>query len=296
MNLIFSNKILKTLALFTFCITFIPSCGGSSGGGEQIDEDSWRLAVRLDDKWGAIDREGKYILNPTLENQPYYWNEHFTVIEDEHTDYYNSDGEKLPLSHLYHGGLLSEGLVAFVKKETGQVGYKNLSGEIVIKPQYEGGMPFHNGYAGVVIDEKIGFIDREGNIQINPRFDKENMAAPWGDFILFQEGKDFGYMDFEGKVVISPQFDEVSPFVDGIALVAVEGKKGFINTDGKFVINPIYDQALPFSGEYTSVLTDDEEMQIIDRTGKVIQNFSDSDEPGFVGEGLIGFKDDDDKW
>lgn len=298
MNSSYWNKKSKpqTLALFAFCLTIILGCGGSGAGGEQIDEDSWRLAVRMDDKWGAIDREGKYILNPTFENQPYYWNGHFTVIEDEFTDFYNADGEKLPLSHLYHGGLLSEGLVAFVKKETGQVGYKDLSGETIIEPQYEAGMPFHNGYAGVVIDEKIGFIDREGTIQINPRFDKENMAAPWGDFILFQEGKDFGYMDFEGKTVISPQFDEVSPFVDGIALVAVEGKRGFINTDGKFVINPIYEQALPFSGEYTSVLTDDEEMQIIDRTGKVIQNFSDSDEPGFVGEGLIGFKDDNDKW
>ncbi len=289
------NRKIQTLLLYILFISLISGCGGSGIGREQIDEDSWRLAVKLDKNWGAIDREGKYILNPSLENQPFYWNGFFTVVNGDYTDYYDASGKKLPLSHLYHGGLLSDGLVGFVKEETGQVGYKDLSGETVIEPQYEGGLPFYNGYAGVMIDEKLGFIDREGNFKINPKFEKDNMALPWGEHIIFQKDEKYGFMDYDGKVLIRAQFDEVTPFVDGIALVSVEGRSGFIDTEGKFVINPIYKSALPFSGEYTSALTDDDEMQIIDRTGKILQRFEDSDEPGLVGEDLIGFKDDG-KW
>ena len=48
----------------------------------------------------------------------------------------------------------------------------------------------------------------------------------------------WGYVNKSGTVVIKPAFESADPFVEGLALVEFDGKKGYIDRSGKFVWGP----------------------------------------------------------
>ena len=82
----------------------------------------------------------------------------------------------------------------------------------------------------------------------------------------------FGYIDYNGKVVIDYKFDKAFSFGEnGLALVVVDDKVGFINTKGEYVIEPIYRN---FSGgmlKYDSniiLITEDSNIKAFDKNGK----------------------------
>ena len=50
-------------------------------------------------------------------------------------------------------------------------GYINKAGEIIINPQFDGAGEFSEGVAGITISGKMGYIDKTGKIIINPQFE-----------------------------------------------------------------------------------------------------------------------------
>jgi len=91
---------------------------------------------------------------------------------------------------------------------------------------------------------KIGFIDRDGKMVIEPQFE---------DAIHFQDGVasvkaggKWGYIDPSGKWVIPPRYDEARTFYQGLGTVRLGSKWGYINREGKWVIPLRYDVAKSF--------------------------------------------------
>ena len=72
-------------------------------------------------------------------------------------------------THSDGAGEFSEGL-AIVKIDY-DYGFINKDGEIVINPQFDGAGNFSEGLSGVVIGDEFGFINKDGEIVINPQFD-----------------------------------------------------------------------------------------------------------------------------
>src|SRR6266850_1263365 len=60
-----------------------------------------------------------------------------------------------------------------------------------------------------------------------------------------QQGGHWGYIDKKGQVVINPQFDAAFPFSDGQAGVVLGGKWGLIDKTGKYVLKPQFEQLMP---------------------------------------------------
>ena len=48
----------------------------------------------------------------------------------------------------------------------------------------------------------------------------------------------FGYIDKQGKFAINPQFDSAGDFANGVAPVWLGERQGYINRAGKYVWNP----------------------------------------------------------
>ncbi|HEF3474383.1 TPA: WG repeat-containing protein, partial [Campylobacter coli] len=51
----------------------------------------------------------------------------------------------------------------------------------------------------------------------------------------------WGFIDKNGEFVIEPKFDGVGNFSEGLARVELNGKYGFIDKSGKIVIEPKFD-------------------------------------------------------
>ncbi len=96
-----------------------------------------------------------------------------------------------------------------------------------------------SGLFSIIRNGKYGFIDKTGQIVINPQFKfawsfSEGLAAvEIGDKQAILGGK-WGYIDKTGKYVINPQFDEAWEFMYGHAMVKIGGKIGTIDKTGKY--------------------------------------------------------------
>lgn len=56
------------------------------------------------------------------------------------------------------------------------------------------------------------------------------------------EGK-YGYIDKSGKLVIKPQFGEAYSFSEGLALVKIQGSNGYINRNGNLAIQTQFEHS-----------------------------------------------------
>ena len=110
-----------------------------------------------------------------------------------------------------------------------------------------------NALFPIMQNNKLGFIDRNGKIVIQPQFNnifyskslryevQKRFAFPEGLRAVVTTGG-WGFIDSTGKFVIEPKFNSIGNFSDGLAGVFINvnngGKyiKGFIDKTGKLVI------------------------------------------------------------
>jgi len=114
-----------------------------------------------------------------------------------------------------------------------------------------------------------GYLDREGNIVIEPRFyraydfheglaivnvggrgqdvDQRRLArSPSPNDVDSEDKGPMGVIDRTGTLVVEPRFGRAFHFQEGTAAVMVDGKWGFIDRRGEYVIEPRFDEASPF--------------------------------------------------
>jgi hypothetical protein len=120
---------------------------------------------------------------------------------------------------------VSEGLIRVLEKNLQwNWGYADLSGRIVIQPQFSWANHFSEGLAAIHTNErKYGYIDKTGTIVIKPQFDKA------GDFIGGIARVEFG------------QFVSTSPPCAGQICVQSymwDSEMGYIDKAGKFIWKP----------------------------------------------------------
>jgi len=178
--------------------------------------------------------------------------------------------------------------------EVGKMGYVDLRGELVIKPNWFDTFGFYEGLA-TVTDSNLNhyYINRDGTVVI--RLDSwsgghfsEGLAA------VAHEGKR-GYIDRTGKLVIPAVWDEVTgvakpskEFREGRAIVSQHSQWGFIDRTGKLVVDALWDEVDDFDNGLCSVRRDGK-FGVIDRNGKVIIPPV-WDEPVRIREGLAAVK------
>lgn len=252
--------------------------------------------VRVSRRWGVIDKTGKWIMPPVLEDPG---------VNDESNDdggmEYNYQGRSM-LSHpvswsfndLYR---FSEGMGAIHKY--GKYGFIDKTGKIIVAPIYDYVMPFSGGLAAVRIGTNWGFIDKTGKQVVPLKFHSvrpfsEGLAmvsAPVPQNVdngdSYEEYR-YGFIDTKGNWVVSPQYTSANSFSEGVASVSKEWSKwGFIDKTGKYVIAPKLSAAGSFSHGYARVIVAKKtangltasETVYIDHKGKTHLEFSDENPP-----------------
>lgn len=221
-----------------------------------------------DCKWGYIDKNGKFVINPRFNDANRFENGFANIkikidgvvsraILRKNEEFIVFDStEKEYLIRIYQDGTtdadIAEGLLPHSIMENGdrRIGFIDTTGKLQIERKYSEVQRFSEGLAAVKFSKKEdlwGFIDSRGKVIIDPQFQyvdnfKEGLA-------VFRIGKykegTYGYIDKNGKIVVPPKFKHAIDFSDGLAAVQVDidakKKWGFINHLGEMLIQPAYD-------------------------------------------------------
>jgi hypothetical protein len=154
-----------------------------------------------------------------------------------------------------------EGLAVGKPEGSSLWGYIDHSGRFAIKAQYVFVDDFSEGLAGVVVNGKYGFVNKNGEMVIQPRFELQR-GGNHGQLIIssgrFSEGlacvrvgELYGYINHKGDFVIQPQFLHAQGFSEGLAWVVtrdettrIANKAGWINKSGQWVVTGVQGRSL----------------------------------------------------
>ena len=129
---------------------------------------------------------------------------------------------------------------------------------------YEGRAAVRLPGIGIFTHTKWGFLDTSLNIVIEPTYTKvsnfsEGLA--WVEdkkmFLFFVVYDNFGYVNLDGQLVIPSRFENAGNFIEGLANITLDGKKGFINKQGEIVIEPRFELVGKFSQGLAAVKLED---------------------------------------
>jgi len=163
-----------------------------------------------------------------------------------------------------------------------KIGYINLSGKVVIPPQFDGGELFYDGLAVVEQNNKYGYIDKTGRLIIPAIFDaavhfekgfarigiKDTTKNSPEDWPYFNSRPDliWGLINITGEYILKPKYK----FNDNGILTFIENHlMGLINIDGKIIIPATYDNISFIGNGLYSVLKNDR-LGLIDTLGNTI--------------------------
>jgi len=167
-----------------------------------------------------------------------------------------------------------EGIKYFQIIRDGKTGFRDLDGNITIKPVFDNAEMFSEGLSAVQIGDKYGLIDEKGNYVL-PLKNYQYLGSVHDGLASFRKNDKYGFININGKETIRPQFDWVSNFSEGLCAVRIDNKKlgdgkcGYIDTTGRIIINLKYDYATDFQSAQAKI-----ELKnlwgSIDKKGKII--------------------------
>ena len=159
----------------------------------------------------------------------------------------------------------SEGLAAFGSENDNMAGFINCDFEIAIPAVYSAAASFSEGLAAATFDDKLIYIDKNGNTVIETDYDYHAVSYNTMrffkdaiDYYSFHDGVAFlpryysetatsdHYIDKSGNIALDNVYG--SNFSHGLAPARDEnGNVGFIDKAGTFVIPAQYYSATPFN-------------------------------------------------
>lgn len=171
-------------------------------------------------------------------------------------------------------GRFTEGLAP--ARLDGGYGYIDSTGLFVISPRFDFAEPFADGIARVVIDEIPYLIDRNGEKLFDHGY--VDIDAPINDrTIVLTKGERQGVLDLQGHLVVDTIYGEISPFIDGRAIVVDDRSErerravGVIDTEGNLIV-PIgrYEEIDHYSDGFARVGINDSTWGYIDLSGRLL--------------------------
>lgn len=142
-------------------------------------------------------------------------------------------------------GTLSEALLPIEIRNNW--GYMDISGELVITPQFQAVKPFSGGLAAAKLKGQWGYIDRSGNWIIKARYRNGESFRSGVARIRAKSG--WGYLSPNGKWLVRPKLRKAEDFKAGYA-IARDRNWGLLNAKGKWSIKANYASIEAFGDTY----------------------------------------------
>ena len=187
--------------------------------GEVVVEPQYKLASRFSeglagvrdaesDLCGFINKKGKLVIECLYTEANLFKDGYARVSVQGSIGYINKKGEFVLRTSL-KADEFSEGYARYTNDEK-LFGFINMSGKEVIECKYSFAGPFSNERALVyTTDEKVGYIDTNGNYAVEPMYElfySEGTGAGFSfssdGYVIVLKGEKFGVVDKNGKVIL----------------------------------------------------------------------------------------------
>lgn len=226
--------------------------------------------VKIDGLWGCIDHKGKMVIPAEFKSKVEFTGNdiEFGQYKDSYSAIIQKDGSIIHLDRNYRA--FGEPQAGLWKVQWGGEGIIDVSGHVVVEPQdeqkiilsgdgsyaikgmneEEAGWEFYSkdqtplfdghfadakafseGLAAVKLDQKWGYISKQGEIKVPYQYDEANSFQ--GGSAVIRKGGKYGLIGQNGEVIAPAKYDEMVPLVQ---------HDGFINnsTEKVMTTNPLY--------------------------------------------------------
>lgn len=197
-------------------------------------------AVKKNDKWGYIDNDGNFIIDPIYDECEDFENGFAIVRLNGRWGAIDKDGNWVVEPKYQSMGSFSEGRFA-AKFDNGLWGFVDSEGDVVVEPKYQLVRSFDEGCFAAKFDNGLwGLVDSYNNVVIEPTFEKLGWFSC--GVALFETGDGFGFINKNGEVVAGPMPGFAFGMKDDFAQFHQNGRKGLIHKSGKVLLPAQYDQ------------------------------------------------------
>ncbi len=213
-----------------------------------------RVRVRVDGRWGYLDTEGRFVVNPYLfDARDFSDNVAAVRMQNYRWGLIGRDGQTVAEPTWDDLQPVRDGRARAKKGD--RYGFVDAAGQEVIGVEYEDARSFSDGRAAVRQGQRWFFIDRDGKRPLGSL--TFISAGDYGDGLApVRTGNQWEYVDEGGEQRIQAQFEDARGFVDSRAAVKTGGLWTFIDTDGRQILPPTYDDVDDFDGGLARVRLD----------------------------------------
>lgn len=200
--------------------------------------------VMNNNKYGLIDRRGKYIIPCDYDNIHTIDYQTFKIKLNNKYGVIDKN-EKTIIPCIYDFIYLNRHLNLFEVRLNKKKGYLDLNGSEIIPIKYSiDDSGNKNGFVRLSINNKYGYLDINGKVLIPFEYSYISLFKE-GSASAEKDGK-WGFIDTVGNIITPFKFKNAHNFSEGLALVIQNEKTGFINKKSELTIPSIYDWAYDF--------------------------------------------------
>lgn len=157
--------------------------------------------------------------------------------------------------------LFTNGVTAFKSASGDKMGFIDKNGDYIIKPKFDNAYNFAaNGLARVEVNDQWGYINTSGEYVIEPKYGNAYDFDEQGMAHVFYEGR-HGFIDIKGNWLIVNKYVNVGEFADnGLATMCLKVDEdflyGYIDRQGNEVISAQFEECNSFSNGLAAVKRD----------------------------------------
>jgi hypothetical protein len=198
-----------------------------------IDEfENGMARIIVNQKWGYINAEDKLIINPEYDYCSFFENNIALIKKNDLFGYIDSTG-KILITPKYITASIFFGDYAIVQMENSdRITFIDKMGKPMTNLKIISATSFINGIAGVMINEKWGFIDKNFKFVIQPQFDE--IESLHNNFVLVKNKDKWGLINRKGDIVVDCKYDRIE-FKGELAYVTLDSIEAYIDTTGKYI-------------------------------------------------------------
>jgi len=184
---------------------------------------SGALAVEKDKLWGLLDADGKTLIPPKFERILSYQNGHAAAMLGGKYGFCDEHGNMV-IEPAYDFVTAFDDIIAV--KSDSHWHFIDSKGLPLATPAIDGvvhsgrGIWLSEGLGQVIQDNKVGFLNKQGQLQIKPSFDWA-LGFKKGKAVVYDRGR-WHYIDKTGQRV-SPDLSEAESFFKNKASVSIPG-------------------------------------------------------------------------